>query len=69
LTVIFAALTAVLAVIVILGGIGMAMNHQLTGAGVIMLLVLALISIGPISYLRVLWRRRPHPLDLTRDPV
>lgn len=69
LAAVFAVLTAALAAIVILGGIGMAINHQMTGGAVLTLLVLALISIGPISYLRWLWRRRPHPLDPASDEI
>jgi hypothetical protein len=69
LTAVFAVLTAALALVVVLGGIGMAIDHQKTGGAVLTLLVLALISIGPISYLRWLWRRRPHPFDPASDGI
>ena len=63
LTLFFVALSLGLAAIVVLGAIGLVMNHQVTVGSVLVLLALALIAIGPISYLLALRRSRPHSLD------
>jgi hypothetical protein len=61
----FAVLAFALSALVLLTGIGMALDGELTWSTAGVVLVFAILAIGPVRYVRWLWQHRPHPLDPT----
>ncbi len=59
----FAGLAAVLILCIALGLIGMTIEHQNSLGSSLLFLALAVLLIGPISFLRATWRRRTRTLD------
>jgi hypothetical protein len=58
-----AVLAFVLSALALLAGIGLALDRQLTWSTAGVIFVLAILAIGPVRYLRYLWRHRPYRLD------
>ena len=56
-------LVFVIIVCIVLGLIGLSLEHQNSLGTSLLFLVLAAILISPISFLRAIWRRRTRNLD------
>jgi len=61
--VVFGSLAVVLGGFVLLAAVGLTLDGQMTWSSAAFLAAMALIAVGPVQYLGVLWSRRPHRLD------
>jgi hypothetical protein len=66
---IFGSLVLGLFLCIVLGLVGMTMAHQITLGTSIMFVVLAVLLIGPITFLRATWRRRTRTLNAEDIPL